>query len=791
MPLPLLRRVFSFALLLTLLVNGCAQPVMWPVSATPTVSAQSAEAAGLAELANQLAAESGLVQDLGPLVTVQPVATAGGEETLFVSHTHGFPPDNPSFRQKVWIHAAGPEGWEALGRVELECAEYLNEFSVEQVNIDPVDVWLTVTGGVGAHSGCLELLRWDGENLSVVISGFSSSPDAGSLTDLNGDGQLDLLLNNSDPYIFCYACGVRQYWAQLFYWDGQTLKEVTPTPLADDLPEELRAFNDRAAELAAASLFADALEQIEQAEAIAPGNATVSWNAIWIRHHLEASREEASASSFPLLNHVFAGDWETAFDTLWDVGLTTLVSDAPIPAGSAASGFEHVVGVLLAQFADTALALQQERAAIHALGAWGRFLIAPDDPAIQSGMQLAAELAAEDSRYEELAKALEGRPSTVAAAPAPSTLPSKQTLQDQLAGEYGSKQDPARGVAVQQLETSGEATLFAANTFGFPPQSVSASHIVSIHEALESGWLELGREELDCVDYLDEYSLKQVSIEPTGLWLAVQGGAGAHGGCLEILRWDGQALSLVISSFSSIPDAGSVVDLNGDGQLDLLLNNSDPYIFCYACGLQLYLARFFYWDGEKLVEAAPRLLPDDRPLHLRAINSHALALAEAGLYADALDEIERARVAAPSDPTVHWNALWIRHHLEVSRQLAGTSPFPLLSHVFAGDWDFSFEVLWSMDPSTLFSRTPIPADSAAFGFDQTIGLLLTQYGNNALIVQPERADIHALVAWGRFLLNRDDPAVLSGLEKAADLAPGNFRIAALAAAYKERAGSRN
>ncbi len=791
MPLPPLRRVFSLTLLLTLLVAGCAQPVTWPVSMSPTASAQSTDAAGLAQLADRLAAESGLVQDLGPLVTVQPVATAAGEEILFVSHTHGFPPDNPSFRQRVWIHAAGPEGWKALGRVELECAEYLDESSVEQVVLDPVDLWFTVVGGVGAHSGCLELLRWDGRNLSVAISGFSSSPDAGSLTDLNGDGRLDLLLNDSDPYIFCYACGVRQYWAQLFYWDGQSLKEVTPTPLAAGLPAELRAFNDRAAELAAASLFADALEQIEQAQAIAPANATVAWNAVWIRHHLEASRQEASTSAFPLLNHVFAGDWETAFDALWNFGLTTLVSDAPVPAGSAASGFEHVVGLLLAQFSDTALALQPQRAAVHALGAWGRFLIEPDNPAVQSGMQLAAELAAGDRRYAELAKALEARAGTVAAAPAPSPLPGVQALQDRLAGEYGSQRDPARGVVVRQLESSGEAALFAATTFGLPPQSVSASHIVSIHEPRQSGWLELGRVELDCVDYLDENSLKQVSIEPAGLWLAVQGGAGAHGGCLEILRWDGQALSLVISSFNSIPDAGSVVDLNGDGQLDLLLNNSDPYIFCYACGLQLYLARFFHWDGEKLVEAAPRLLPDDRPLHLRAINSHALSLAEAGLYADALDEIERAEIAAPSDPTIHWNALWIRHHLEVSRQLAVASPFPLLSHVFAGDWDFSFEVLWSMGPSTLFSDTPIPAGSAAFGFERTIGHLLTQYGDNALIVQPERADVHALMAWGRFLLDRDDPAVLSGLEKAAELAPGNFRIAALASAYRARAGSGN
>ena len=309
-------------------------------------------------------------------------------------------------------------------------------------------------------------------------------------------------------------------------------------------------------------------------------------------------------------------------------------------------------------------------------------------------------------------------------------------------------------------------------------------HRVSIHEAREGGWVELDRVELDCVNYLDEHSLKQVTIEPTGVWLAVQGGAGAHGGCLEVLRWDGLGLSLLISSFNSIPDAGSVTDLNGDGQTDLLLNNSDPYIFCYACGLQLYLARFFHWDGEKLTEPAPRLLPEDRPLHLRAINSHALALADAGLYADALDEIERAEIAAPSDPSVKWNALWIRHHLEVSRQLALVSPFPLLSHVFAGDWDYSFEVLWSMDPSTLFSDTPIPADSAAYGFEQTVGHLLIQYGDSALIVQPGRGDVHALVAWGRFLLKRDDPAVLSGLEKAAELAPGDPRYVELANEFR-------
>ena len=41
-------------------------------------------------------------------------------------------------------------------------------------------------------------------------------------------------------------------------------------------------------------------------------------------------------------------------------------------------------------------------------------------------------------------------------------------------------------------------------------------------------------------------------------------------------------------------------------------------------------------------------------------------------------------------------------------------PFPLLSHVFAGDWKASFDALWLMGPEGLFGDEPIPAGSAGF-----------------------------------------------------------------------------
>ena len=350
-------------------------------------------------------------------------------------------------------------------------------------------------------------------------------------------------------------------------------------------------------------------------------------------------------------------------------------------------------------------------------------------------------------------------------------------------------QDPTRNVAAQPIDAESDPPLVVAFTYGLPPDSFSKMHKVSIHAAMPGGWSELSQVELACVNYLDEFSLELVMVELANIWLSVQGGAGAHGGCLELLRWDGQELSVVISSFNSIPEAGSVTDLNGDGQVDLLLNNSDPYIFCYACGLQLYKARFFRWEGQTLVEAAPRSLAEDHPDDLRALNSKALELAETGLYADALAQIEQAQLLAPADKTVHWNAVWIRHHLDVSRQIALASPFPLLSHVFAGDWELAFDALWTIGMPTFSGGTPIPSSSAAFGFELTVGDLLVQYADNALTLQPERAAIHALGAWGRFLLDHDDPAAYPGFQRAAELASTDSRFGEIVDGFSERTGN--
>ncbi len=783
----------GLAMALALLITGCVplSPGMPPATATRMTEAVTTRAPDVQALADQFVAEYGLVLDPARSVAVRQLDAV---EPLFVVYTVGNPPEDAddSYQHRLSLHVPTADGWLEKGRVALECVNYLDEDALEQAPIEPSSVWLTVQGGAGAHSGCLELLRWDGQTLSLVISGFNSSPDAGAVTDLNGDGRLDLLLNDTDPYIFCYACGVRLYRARFFHWDGQGLVETPPTRLSDDYATDLRAVNDRAVALAAASLFADALAQIEQAEALDPENPTVHWNAVWIRHHLEASRQLASTSAFPLLNHVFAGDWEAAFDALWESGLTTFTGDTPIASASAAFGFEETVGELLIEYAERALGLQAERAAVHALGAWGGYLLNRDDLAVVAGFRQAAELATADGRYSEIVAAFDSRKADASRSEDVEaqlgSTPDVQALADQLTAEYGLQEDL---VAVQQIDSVDEQTLFVAHTYGFPPDDSFYMPQVSLHRSTADGWAELGRVELECANYLDETSLEQASIEPASVWLTVQGLAGAHSGCLELLRWDGQTLSLVISGFNSSPDAGYVTDLNGDGRLDLLLNDTDPYIFCYACGVRLYRARFFHWDGQGLVETPPTRLSDDYAADLRAVNDRAVALAAASLFADALAQIEQAEALDPENPTVHWNAVWIRHHLEASRQLASSrSAFPLLNHVFAGDWEMAFDALWESGLTTFTGDTPIANESAAFGFEETVGELLIEYAERALGLQAERAAVHALGAWGGYLLNRDDPAVVAGFRQAAELASADGRYSEIVAAFTAAASGR-
>ena len=314
--------------------------------------------------------------------------------------------------------------------------------------------------------------------------------------------------------------------------------------------------------------------------------------------------------------------------------------------------------------------------------------------------------------------------------------------------------------------------LWAAYTSGFRAFDPLKNHAVAIFSQEDGFWIELGRVELECGDYVDSRSIRQVALDQTSIWLAADTGAGAHSGCFDLLRWDGAALTIAVSGFNSSPGAGDVRDVDGDGQPEVVLNATDPYVFCYACGVRLYNISILRWDGTQLLPVELSPLPDDTVADLREANNRAVELAGASLFPAALPLIDAALGYAPSDERVYWNHKLIHAPAQGRSDYAGSTPYPLLNWVFYGDWDAAQAELSEYTPAQLFDpQRVLLQETAAAGWEEALADWILAYSGPALAAQPELAPAWFLQGWAHFLKDPSDPAVRTDVEQAARLAP--------------------
>lgn len=371
-------------------------------------------------------------------VTVLPLYAPADSPPLWVVHTTGlrnYELDPPA-SHFVAVYTFGPDGWRELARAELDSTvpqgqeaiaapDYLAAGSVTQVAIEPSRIWLQVEGGVGAHSGTYQLLSFNGRELRAEVAGFAPSPGVGSIEDVNGDGRNDVLLNATDPYVFCYACGVRRPAFEVYTWVGDAMARVDISPLMmgqRGTPADVA--NSEAIALAQAGLWADALAKIDEAVALAgdedPPTPTGSlrWNQALIRLHHDALLQAIADSAYPLVNHVFYGDYAGALDLMRAYPPQQVFSvQSPLVVGTVAEQWAEVLGGYLVQGADAALALRPDLAAAHAVRAWGRFLLNPSDPAVAGDLARAANLAPGDAFLAEAAAAVRAPAQPPAAGP--------------------------------------------------------------------------------------------------------------------------------------------------------------------------------------------------------------------------------------------------------------------------------------------------------------------------------------------------------------------------------------
>jgi hypothetical protein len=334
------------------------------------------------------------------------------EAPLWLAYTYGLRNFEPMQHHAIAIYTRQDNNWEEITTMLFTdmgapeepgfSPDFVGEGSVTQVQIEPSHLWIQVEGGVGAHSGVYGLFSFDGSTLTEQVKGFSASPGVGQLRDLNGDGVQEVLLDASEYYVFCYACGVRRVQYEVYRWDGAQMVRVMLSPLSEAAPAEVREFNDNLVALAQAGLWKDALAMLPEAAAFSYSEPAFSWNLAYIRLNAEARKAEAEGESpaYPLLDQVFFGDFEAAVDILRDAGADAIfIPDTPLVVGTVAEGWEPTLADWITTTVDSALAVQPDLAPAYFLRGWAIYLATQDETAVLPDVQRAAELAPDDELY--------------------------------------------------------------------------------------------------------------------------------------------------------------------------------------------------------------------------------------------------------------------------------------------------------------------------------------------------------------------------------------------------------
>ena len=226
----------------------------------------------------------------------------------------------------------------------------------------------------------------------------------------------------------------------------------------------------------------------------------------------------------------------------------------------------------------------------------------------------------------------------------------------------------------------------------------------------------------------------------------------------------------------------------------LVLKRFEYYIFCYACEVYYPFYEVYTWQNEDLILLAiSNLTAGYQGSPFAELNRKAVAFAQADLWAEALRAINDAvaQAGATDPPTtagsLRWNQRLIRMIHDAHRGAIEISAYPLINEVFYGDYARAVGYMRAYQAADLFrTDSPLIVGTVAEGWTENLGEYLVNSAGRALAVVPDRAEIYFVRAWGKFLVNPDDPTIGADLERAARLQPDDRFFAAAFAWWQGR-----
>ncbi len=348
--------------------------------------------------------------------------------------------------------------------------------------------------------------------------------------------------------------------------------------------------------------------------------------------------------------------------------------------------------------------------------------------------------------------------------------------------------------AMPLIVKPGSTPLWAVMSTGLLNFNVQPlpSHFVAIYTYGDAGWQQLARLDLNggqvTPTFVDERLAKQVDLDPGRVFVEIPGGIGAHGGSYQLLSFDGSALRLEIALQSPSPGMGSTRDVNGDGKLEVVLDQSDPYIFCYACGARKVRFQVLRWDAGQAKLAAVDLqpLPAGQPDSVSKPANRAVELAQAGLWKDAYAGITEARseAGAEASDVLSWDYALIELHAQALQETL-TAQWPLIQQVFYGDYAAAVDILRAYKPEQIWTaESPLVTDPLVAPFVKSLSDNLVDSATRALKAEPDLAAAWFIRGWGQYLADPASAQARADVAQAAKLAPGDALYAASVAALK-------